>query len=153
VSKGNRGELSSRFDDIARIVASPIPRREVLQRLGGILGGGILAALGFGAVSMLEAQTPGACPISLEFYCANPNGAHTCCRLHVQQCCVDRGAYCCSSTQKCCNGTCCESNQTCCKGGGTATAKCCAPREICCNGKCCQPNPSGRNPCDGATCS
>jgi len=151
VRKGNRGELSASFDDIARIVASPIPRREAIKRLGGIMGGGILAALGFGAGSMLEAQNAGACPIALQFYCSNTSGAHTCCKLHVQQCCADTGAYCCSTTQKCCGGICCENNQSCCKSSGSS--KCCAPREICCNGKCCQPSPSGRTPCDGAICT
>jgi hypothetical protein len=151
VSKGNRSELSERFDDIARIVASPIPRREAIKQLGKTLGGGMLAVLGFGMGSMLEAQRAGACPIALQFYCSNVSGAHTCCVLHTQQCCTDTGAYCCSTTQSCCGGTCCESNQTCCKANGSAI--CCAPREVCCNGQCCQPSPSASTPCQGAICS
>ena len=38
--------MSYLLDDIARILASPIPRRQALRLLGGILAGGILSTLG-----------------------------------------------------------------------------------------------------------
>ncbi len=38
--------MSYLLDDVARLVASPIPRREALRRFGGALGVGILGTLG-----------------------------------------------------------------------------------------------------------
>ena len=41
------------FDEAARILATPMPRRQALKRLGGALVTGVLAAFGLQATRML----------------------------------------------------------------------------------------------------
>src|SRR2546430_523728 len=44
-----RGEImESRFDEMTKVLAGGIPRREALWRLGGLAGGAIMALLGWG---------------------------------------------------------------------------------------------------------
>jgi len=90
------------FDDISRILASPVPRRRALKLVVGGLAGAALAVLGF------ERPAYGACT-SGKFAC---------------------GTKCCDcANEQCCNGTsCCAKGVDCC---GTNCDKCCASDEFC----------------------
>ncbi len=146
-----KNETSTRFDDIARIIASPIERREAIRLVSRVMGGSVLAALGLGGNSLFG-QNASPCPTALQFLCGSLSGTHSCCVVNSQQCCTDIGAYCCPSADKCCHGVCCAGNQVCC-GGPENVPRCCEPGQICCKGRCCTASPSASNPCEGARCS
>ena len=107
--------MSYLLDDIARILASPIPRRQALRLLGGILAGGILSTLD---AKQAEAQQESE---DEKRKC----GTRTC--GEDQQCsktgpkplCAPKGKACCGAKvskdedQVCCGGTvCCEKDQS-----------------------------------------
>ena len=94
--------MKSFFDDISRIVASPIPRRRAMRLVAGGLAGAALAALGF--------ERPA--------YAACASGTFAC------------GTKCCNCvTEQCCGGTgCCAKGVDCC---GTTCDKCCKSTEFC----------------------
>src|SRR5438128_1094188 len=100
------------FDEVARILASPMPRRQAFRLLGGALVGGIVAALG---VERASGRPPA---------CSPPCGAG-------KQCC---GNTCRPSTETCCGNTSCRSDQQCC-GGSTcrpSTETCCGTTGLSC---------------------
>jgi len=127
--------MSALLDDISRIIASPIPRRQALRLLSGVVGGGVLTYLGRASrglgVPAGGAQAPEfiKCP-SGEFRCGT-----TCCKNGLACC----NGKCCARGQTCCNGTCCARGM-CCNG-----TSCCTSGETCIAGKCC---PSARS-CGG----
>ena len=43
--------MNTLFDDLSRIIASPIPRRQALKLVGGAVGSAVVAALGLGRTS------------------------------------------------------------------------------------------------------
>jgi hypothetical protein len=108
---------SNIMDDIAKVLAKPVSRRQTFKLIGGGLAGAVMAALG------IRASFGGLCA----------PGKTAC------------GFSCCDSTQKCinnaiccpdngstaCNGCCCPPGGTCLKSG------CCAPPRVVCNGVCC----------------
>ena len=127
------------LDDISRIIASPIPRRQALRLLSGVVGGGVLASLGLGRGSRALAQAhcgPGECTCGSLCYappCSGAGAQFTCCgtvlcRNSSQQCC---GTYCCTKTQTCCGGVCCGASRSCCNG------KCCSAGQVCSKNHCC----------------
>jgi hypothetical protein len=133
--------MNALFDDISRVIASPISRREAFKRVGGTVGGAVLASLGLGrAFPGLAATEPVTCGPN-EFSCGNGSNA-TCCKAGL----------------KCCKGgnvaLCCAPGSTCCGPG--ENVKCCSPGQICCgsgsHSKCCQAGPSASTPCYNATC-
>jgi len=48
--------METRFDEIARLLGADMPRRQALRRIGAVLGGALLTALGLG--SPAHAATP-----------------------------------------------------------------------------------------------
>jgi len=136
------------IDEISRIIASPIPRRQAFRLLGGVLGGGILASLGLGRASRGLAA-PVTCPSGTRLcgtgccannllccggtcYGASTSVNYNCCgtvlcRKSSQQCCTN---HCCTTTQTCCGQSCCASGRACCNG------TCCASGYVCCSKKC-----------------
>jgi hypothetical protein len=96
-------------DDVARILASPIPRREAFTRLTAVLFGGVLASFGIraGDVQQSSCRPP------------SPSPAHVCCGTtwydpSVQACC---GTTCFDpKTSQCCgsSNSLCPSNKKCC---------------------------------------
>src|SRR5208337_2674295 len=123
-----RSEMSALLDDISRITASPISRREAFKLVGGAVGGALIASLGLGRASRgLAAQKRVTCPTG-QIVCG------TKCCTSTQTC--SNGACC--ATAKACNGKCCTSTQTCISGACCASAqvcsgKCCASGQTCCN--------------------
>ena len=163
--------MSALLDDISRITASTISRREAFKLVGGAVGGTLLAYLGVGRASRgLGAPAGGAQPVQhgIIKVCGHgkslcPDGK-TCCSTNEtccngkccpsgQTCTTDGhccrtsqvcGDTCCGRSAHCCNGICCSANQACC---GVNKPMCCAPGRYCCSGKCLGKTPSGNLPC------
>jgi hypothetical protein len=102
--------MSTLFDDVSRIIASPISRRQAFRMVSGAVGGVVLTSLGLGSASRTWAAAGVACG---DGHC--PPGL---------TCCSPQGA----------NPICCPSNYTCCgpSPGGQGNAFCCAPGCTCC---------------------
>lgn len=87
------------FDEIARILASPMPRRQAFRLLGGALVGGIVGALG-----IKQAAAQGAS-------CGNGTCASG------QKCCPGRAgvctAFCADVQERCCGCVRCPETQRC----------------------------------------
>src|SRR5437870_4965397 len=91
------------FDDIARTLARPIPRRRALRSIVSGVAGAVFVAFG------LEREAF-ACA-SGETLCGNnPNGSQRCC-TPSQYCCGN--AACCSNSVVCCAGKCCQVGYAC----------------------------------------
>lgn len=125
--------MNSLFDDVSRVIGSPVSRRKMLSLVGSAVGGAMFASLGLRATAF-GAQTP-------------ENTAK--CGPHQKAC----GKNCCDPDRVCVEGICCPPGQTNCNGkccGGTCTdgvccgkeshycgGACCPDGIVCCNGKCC----------------
>jgi len=154
--------MSYRIDDIARILATPMPRRQAFRLLTGTLAGGVLGSLGirsaFGQATPNATACRPACP-----------PLQTCCTTGTRPFCASRGQSCCGNYsygfgQKCCttgtvpfvvsnnrtccgNGSCFSFGQMCCTTGSspfcasTGNTCCgntsCQRGDVCCNGTCC----------------
>ncbi len=120
--------MSALLDDVSRIIARPISRRQTLRLVCGAVGGAVLASLSFGRPSRgLGSPDP-------EPQATCPKGQSPC------------GSACCGNGQSCCKGKiCCAHSQSCC-GTGSAP-KCCPPGKVCCSGLCCNAGPSPNTPC------
>jgi len=140
--------MSTLIDDLSRVIASPVSRRQAFKMVSGAVGGALLASLGLGrATRMLGAggnnqpcpdhgvRCNGQC-YQQGYACCGPTA---CDRNH--QCCRD---HCCDNKQSCCGSSCCNYGSTCC-GNNT----CCACGVACCNGKCCS---SPKAICCGGAC-
>lgn len=104
------------FDEAARILASPVPRRRALKLLRGALVASIFGTFGSTHLAAQAACSP-AC-------------------LSGEKCCLtdpDRVPFCVPQARTCCGPVGCTVNQTCCAG-----VVCCAARTTCCgNWACC----------------
>jgi len=134
--KGN--DMDSLIDDIARILASSMPRRRVLKLLGGALVAAIVGTVGStraGAQACSPACGPNqkCCTTGSPPFCVAQN--RTCCgntSCAANQACCGTGpaAFCRAQNQTCCGSTACNPAQTCC--GNT----CCGPNQRCVSGRC-----------------
>jgi hypothetical protein len=160
--------MSYLIDDLARFMASPMPRRKALGVLGGALGATLLGVFGprrgsaatscprgTTACGTICCKTGTTCCNQVGFhpFCATGavtcGGTQTCCKTGPSPFCVPRGQTCCGSTscrsgQTCCNTSsrpfCVTTGRTCCGGAS------CGRGETCCNNTvCCQPNQSCKN--------
>lgn len=109
------GEL---FDDISRVLASPMPRRRVLGLIVGALAGGTLTGIERGRATALGIGPP----------C----GPVTC--AQGQKCCDARTGICCTHNHVCCppgsKANCCRPNTECC--APVHAQPCCPPGKYCC---------------------
>jgi hypothetical protein len=133
--------MSFLLDDVARILASPLPRRQAVKLLGGALAGGFLGALGLRRATAQDQP---------DVKCAAPKvKCGTKCCVATDQCCNTPGyvLFCAPKTRVCCGHKSCPATDKCCT---TATppfcavkthtccgATSCKPGEVCCNGVCC----------------
>jgi hypothetical protein len=123
--------MGNLFDDAARILASPLPRRQALKALGRVLTGSLLAAFG---VRQAESQSNG----------GNSSPCRPACGRD-QICCPGGGgpAFCIGSGRSCCGKESCGPGSVCCTGprgsrfcSGEGRRCCgatsCGPAEECC---------------------
>ena len=137
--------MSTLFDDVSRIIAGPVSRRQALRLVGRTVGGGVLASLGlasgfraFGAPAGV-ACSKGHCP-SGDFCCGTgasaiccPTG-YTCCGPPGSPFCCAPGCTCCliegkgHSEQACCPG---KLSSSTCPPGCTGTTACRCSSQTC----------------------
>jgi len=143
--------MSALIDEISRVIASPISRRQAFKLVSRAVGGAVLASLGYerdvrgqesqASVCAQFNQVPCdmTCCYSDELCCggtcygASVKASYFCCATFLcrrvgEQCCTD---HCCPTTHTCCGLKCCGRDQVCCNG------TCCAPRAVCCGNTCC----------------
>ena len=167
------------FDEAARILASPVPRRRALKLLGGALVAAIVGTVGSTRAGA-QACSPACgnnqkCCSGSPNFCVQQNRTccgNTSCAANMACCGTGPGATCRNQSQTCCGNTVCNTgqvccgtfcraqNQTCC---GSATA--CSPGTACCasapvpfcrslNQTCCGSTacPPGQTCCGSGTC-
>ena len=107
--------MSYLIDDVARVLASPAPRRKALKLIGGALAASLFGALG---VKHAAAQTT-----------CNPRCTSTqkCCTTSAKPFCVRSERVCCGNTscgeeQKCCGNKVCCGEETRCTSSGTCSS-------------------------------
>src|SRR5262245_17724542 len=109
------GEL---FDDISRILASPMPRRRAFKLGLGMVAGGVLATLG------MQQPAHGAQRVNCAVKNSGtpPSGTPPSCGPFKKLC---PGGQCCEMAEECCLALpfCCPAGTTCFPGG----APCCCP--------------------------
>jgi len=104
--------MDSLMDDIARILASSMPRRRALKLLGGALVAAIVGTVGSTRAGAQTCRPP--CPGNQKC-CVGPGQAQNFCIPQAQVCCGTSG---CPQARTCC-GTpaigfvCCGPNQRC----------------------------------------
>jgi len=112
------------FDQTARVLASPMPRRKALWTIGSAAAASVLAAFG------ISPETVGAQ--------AAPTSCSPACKTG-QQCCVGpTKAFCVSTANTCCGDTSCGTNQFCCGTDQGATKPFCrTSKKTCCGNTAC----------------
>jgi hypothetical protein len=147
--------MSQLFDNITRIVGSPVPRRQALKAIGGALLGVVFAGSSYRKTRAAADQTccqgdAGTCVLQGTVDCNYATVAWTeidciwrvgqwldggsCCTESLacradENCC---GFICCPPEKQCFGGVCCTLEQLC----GNPTV-CCPPDHTCLNGACC----------------
>jgi len=136
------GEL---FDDIARVLAGPLPRRRAIFQAAGLLAGAALAglrpAISEADTVCCDPQTNRCCPPGVACCgLGGPHGAPNCCG-HGQTCCNPATGACCSPGELCCRGACLPHGIPCCDTGAQLCGRvCCPDGQTCCDphvGLCC----------------
>ncbi len=141
--------MSDFFDDVARRVAEPMPRRRAIRI---VLGAAVGVAVGTRQVPTALAIT---CPPP-QYHCDCPsiNGLfyRWCCGPNQDCKCTpppNGGAYCeCKPSQKC-GSACCDVGDKC---GDPKTGRCCKPHEVPCGETCCAPGTECANADIGYCC-
>ncbi len=108
--------MDSFFDATARILASPMPRRQAFRLIGSALAATVLGVLGQKSAA---AAKPPSC-VSPQYSCGNGVANSICCNPGT--CCAKHGndAACCLPGQCTCgNGTCASSSGGRCASGCT----------------------------------
>jgi hypothetical protein len=107
--------MSSLFDDVARILATPMPRRKALARIAGILGGALLASVPVKAVGNCGACTVNNDCTGGDSTCkACPGGGRICCKPELT----------CCGTMHCCAAGCCNPQTGNCFTSAGCTGQC-----------------------------
>jgi hypothetical protein len=114
--------MSYLIDDVARLLATPMPRRKTLRLFGGALAGAFLASLGVrradAALNVSVCGTDGGCKCG--------SGNKPLCPKGSILCGSSANCVCCTGTVKTCCGTngqpvCCPGAQCCSKSTSTCT--------------------------------
>ena len=92
--------MAKLYDEICRILATPMPRSRALKLIFGGIAGAVLAPFSFGQ----------ACPTARQ--CAGVN-ASNCCPTGQQCCNTGSSPFCCPNSQTCCSNTCCNPSEEC----------------------------------------
>jgi hypothetical protein len=126
-----------RFDELSKLLAESVSRRESLRSIGVALAGAMLGSWGAGTVWAARPDRCGAfcrwCPTK-----AQRNQCLAACRAcngNTSRLCGSCGAYvCCASGTVCCNGTCTNVNSDPANCGACGSA--CTAGTSCVNGTC-----------------
>src|SRR5881409_1609665 len=102
------------IDDVARILATPMSRRQAFARIAGILGGVLLASVPAQAVGRCGSCASAAC--NEELTCLNCGGSKICC---------NSGYVCCGTGHCCPTAACCNSQSGTCFTSGTCAQQAC----------------------------
>ena len=101
--------MSQHWDEFAKSLAEPVPRRESLRRLGVVMAGALLGPVGLGSAVAGKKQDP--CKAFCK--CKNKKQQNAClaackaCNNDTSRLCGSCGTYvCCSNGQACCDGYC-----------------------------------------------
>jgi len=159
-------------DDIARILATPVPRRQAFKLVGRVLAGAFVGALGMRAQNANSANlNSGAicgstrCQKNQTCCTQNQGAFRPFCASQSKTCCgnstVNGNQQCCrtssipfvtNSNQSCCGNGACNRGQLCCPGASRpfcatngkycCVNKACASQKDCCNGVCCEDHQS-----------
>ncbi len=114
---------SNWFDNVARLLANPMPRRRALRLIVGGLAGSALAGLGLGRAwaqglgnrssCMFDSQCMsghclnGVCCNAGQFGCAGSSGTNDCCQSQKECCNTSTVGICCQPSKPfCVNGQC-----------------------------------------------
>ena len=154
--------METRFDEITKLLAANMPRREALSRIVGIAVGSLLGALGLGRTARAQ-QNPQALCILL---CRNAQRVQNIWRLCILTClncpavttqlCGTFGTVCCLPGTICVSGRvgerycvpCGMPDQPCCAGAVCTQGNLCVS-----GGTCVSCGNSGQPCCTGAVCS
>lgn len=128
--------MAHEFDELSKVLAGRVPRREALQWIGGGLAGAALAVLGLGKAS----AAPNRCAVFCSQFSPGPRRAA--CKQACQRCDADVRRLCFGET----NVVCCPPGGSCCSSS-TGAAVCCPPENFCCGDTCC---PFGASCCSGS---
>jgi len=109
--------MSYLIDEVARSLATSLPRRRALNLIGRLLVGGLFGTAG---LQRALAQPKGTCGGQ------NCSGGQKCCTTASPNFCAQQNQVCCGTTscqqnRVCCNGVCCNAGQTC-MGSGLCSA-------------------------------
>ncbi|HEX8557495.1 MAG TPA: hypothetical protein VF668_05310 [Pyrinomonadaceae bacterium] len=144
--------MSELFDDISRIVGSPIPRRRAIRAVGGAVLGAFLGASVFRRLGSAQTATTccrglggSACVFQGQVVCGRDAFTQERCESLGGEwraghtCCLD--SHTCASPQVCCGATCCDStNSVCLNDACCPTNRVCGNSTICCpSGTICAP--------------
>lgn len=150
------------FDDLARTLAQPMPRRRAVRVLGAAVltaaVSGLRPALALGAGAQTPCDAPGLCPSDTKV-CGEPWIAgclKDCCLPRTQICCTWKGTpptvICCGKDERCGDKP-AECLPACPPGSTKCGRDCCEPYENCVGGKCeCNERCGGKCCEEGATC-
>lgn len=130
-------------DDAARILASPMPRRQAVKALSRVLAGSLFAAFGVVRADAQSFKCGNSTCAAGQTCCTGPNG--TFCSVVGGACC---GTTSCGATQICCTGTygqnfcatgatccanfSCSAGQSCCTTPGGGQQFCSSTGQSCC---------------------
>lgn len=147
--------MAQRFDELSKIFATGLSRRQALRWIGGALGGGVMASM-VGIDQVMAA--PGDCAVFCGKTAFTSGPAHASCLQACKQCggdvnrvctgstgsvCCPPGATCCSQKGGSGTASCCPAGTSCCTNFATGATTCCAAGQVCDNGTCVTPTCSG----------
>jgi len=146
--------MSNRFDDAARVLASPMPRRLAIRRITGLLFGSVIGSLWTRQASAAVTCSPACargqicCDHAPKNFCI-PASARCCGAISCatsQTCCTNSAGaqFCSEPAGTCCGNTSCGPAQTCCTNSAgvkfcsVSAGTCCgntscAPAQTCCS--------------------
>jgi hypothetical protein len=126
-----------RLDELSKLLAASVSRRESLRSIGAVLAGAALSTLG---LNTAWAARPDRC-IAFCRSCPTRKKRNQCvaacraCNGNTSRLCGSCGAYiCCPAGASCCNGTCTDLNSDANNCG--ACGYVCSANNICANGTC-----------------
>jgi hypothetical protein len=101
--------MAEQFDDICRILATPMPRSRALKLIAGALAGAVMAPFGFAQQRAGNSQDR---PCPRDRVCVGaPRG--NCCPPGQKCCRTSLPGFCCPNPHECCSNTCCPPPRVC----------------------------------------